>query len=225
MDRSTLSFLSFNWEIFSFPAYNILYKSLLFFLRCIWIFPNCGWSSEWLFMIFYALMSILRLFYDISTFQSYFMNFYDFMLSGSPAIDTCYHKSCYIKYAINKPFTQISLNKRFNLQSKISQPHLMIWVNCAQYTIYNSISTRIIKWLTKVTMLQNPGIFQLITVIWRTTSKQANVGYIHRLTSSKKLAETLNNLMVVYHTTRFFDTIRRSLRNCLFSVTRPTVEK
>ena len=35
-------------------------------------------------MIFYALMSILCLFYDISTFQSFFMNFYDFMPSGSP---------------------------------------------------------------------------------------------------------------------------------------------
>ena len=35
-------------------------------------------------MVFYALMSILCLFYDISTFQSFFMNFYDFMPSGSP---------------------------------------------------------------------------------------------------------------------------------------------
>ena len=36
------------------------------------------------FMTFYAFMSILCLFYDISTFHSFFMIFYDFMPSGSP---------------------------------------------------------------------------------------------------------------------------------------------
>ena len=38
-------------------------------------------------------MSILCLFYDISTFQSFFMNFYDFMPSGSPAVGK-HHRVC-----------------------------------------------------------------------------------------------------------------------------------
>ena len=101
VDRSTLSFLSFNWEIFSFPAYNIL--KVYFFCYGIWIFPNCGWSSEWLFMIFYALMSILCLFYDISTFQSFFMNFYDFMPSGSPARILKYSKHI----GLNSPLSDV----------------------------------------------------------------------------------------------------------------------
>ena len=64
----------------------------------IWIFPNCGWSSECLFMIFYALMSILCLFYDISTFQSFFINFYDFMPSGSPVVFDWLTKSSHQTY-------------------------------------------------------------------------------------------------------------------------------